>query len=53
MIIKNLVCCRYDYHDSVQLLMKLPSNLSVFYCSQFALYLKDPRVRAGSAFNRF
>ena len=22
--------------------MKLPSNLSVFYCSQFALYLKDP-----------
>ena len=33
---------RYDYQDAVQLLMKLPSNLSVFYCSQFALYLKDP-----------
>ena len=48
-----MVCCRYDYQDSVQLLMKLPSNLSVFYCSQFALYLKDP-IRfprpTGSAF---
>ena len=33
---------RYDYQDAVQLLMKLPSNLSVHYATQFALHLKDP-----------
>ena len=33
---------RYEYQDAVQLLMKLPSNLSVIYCTQFALHLKDP-----------
>lgn len=33
---------RYEYQDAVQLLMKLPSNLSVVYCTQFALHLKDP-----------
>ena len=33
---------RYDYQDAVQLLMKLPSNLSVHYCTLFALHLKDP-----------
>ena len=33
---------RYEYQDAVQLLMKLPSNLSVLYCTQFALHLKDP-----------
>merc|ERR1719334_2014277 len=33
---------KYDYQDAVQLLMKLPSNLSVTYCTQFALHLKDP-----------
>jgi len=44
---------RYEYQDAVQLLMKLPSNLSVTYCTQFALHLKDP-IRfpkpTGSAF---
>lgn len=44
---------RYEYQDAVQLLMKLPSNLSVIYCTQFALHLKDP-IRfpkpTGSAF---
>ena len=29
---------RYEYQDAVQLLMKLPSNLSVVYCTQFALH---------------
>lgn len=33
---------RYEYADAVQLLMKLPSNLSVHYCTLFALHLKDP-----------
>ena len=33
---------KYDYPDAVQLLMKLPSNLSVHYATQFALHLKDP-----------
>ena len=45
---------RYEYQDAVQLLMKLPSNLSVIYCTQFALHLKDP-IRfprpSGSAFS--
>jgi len=44
---------RYDYQDAVQLLMKLPSNLSVTYCTQFALHLKDPLrfpKPSGSAF---
>jgi len=44
---------RYEYQDAVQLLMKLPSNLSVLYCTQFALHLKDPirfRKPTGSAF---
>ena len=44
---------KYEYQDAVQLLMKLPSNLSVTYCAQFALHLKDP-IRfpkpSGSAF---
>merc|ERR1719466_124825 len=33
---------KYEYQDAVQLLMKLPSDLSVTYCAQFALHLKDP-----------
>jgi len=46
---------RYEYQDAVQLLMKLPSNLSVTYCTQFALHLKDPLrfpKPSGSAFAR-
>jgi hypothetical protein len=52
MAIRDLLL-RYEYQDAVQLLMKLPSNLSVTYCTQFALHLKDP-IRfpkpSGSAF---
>jgi len=33
---------KYDYPDAVQLLMKLPSNLSVRHIVGFALHLKDP-----------
>ena len=33
---------KYDYPDAVQLLMKLPSNLSVRHIVCFALHLKDP-----------
>jgi len=33
---------KYDYPDAVQLLMKLPSNLSVRHIVSFALHLKDP-----------
>jgi len=33
---------KYEYQDAVQLLMKLPSDLSVTYCAQFALHLKYP-----------
>merc|ERR1712059_165116 len=33
---------KYDYPDAVQLLMKLPSNLSVLYIINYALHLKDP-----------
>merc|ERR1719483_1367296 len=33
---------KYDYPDAVQLLMKLPSNLSVGYITGLALHLKDP-----------
>ena len=32
--------CRYDYQDAVQLLMKLPSNLSVSFLAQHARHLK-------------
>jgi len=41
MSIRDLLL-RYEYQDAVQLLMKLPSNLSVTYCTQLALHLKDP-----------
>ena len=54
MSIRDLLL-RYEYQDAVQLLMKLPSNLSVTYVTQFALHLKDP-IRfpkpSGSAFER-
>ena len=33
---------KYDYPDAVQLLMMLPSNLSVRHIVSFALHLKDP-----------
>jgi len=53
MAVRDLLL-RYDYQDAVQLLMKLPSNLSVTYCTQLALHLKDP-IRfprpGGSAFD--
>lgn len=45
---------KYDYPDAVQLLMKLPSNLSVRHIISFALHLKDPLRWAkpsGSAFH--
>merc|ERR1719233_548015 len=41
MAVRDLLL-KYEYQDAVQLLMKLPSNLSVTYCTQFALHLKDP-----------
>jgi len=46
---------KYDYPDAVQLLMKLPSNLSVVHIISFALHLKDPLRFAkptGSAFQQ-
>merc|ERR1712013_600877 len=52
MAVRDLLL-KYEYQDAVQLLMKLPSNLSVSYCTQFALHLKDPLrfpKPSGSAF---